>query len=149
MNEEKTLGQSLNNKQVKNLIYVGDTGELFKIWLKNLFLNIITLFIYRSWAKTRIRRYLWSKTVIAGDNLTYHGTGGELFKGVVKVVAISLIIAILLIAISVGFGFLFGTGEIKLVDGVNNHHISQALLQCGYQEGQTVDTNTKEFGKRM
>lgn len=49
----------------------------------NLLLTIITLGFYRFWAKTRVRRYLWSHTRFAGDPLEYHGTGLELLIGAV------------------------------------------------------------------
>jgi uncharacterized membrane protein YjgN (DUF898 family) len=44
-------------------------------------LLVPTLLIYRFWARTRIRRYLWSRVSLAGDRFDYTGTGGELFRG--------------------------------------------------------------------
>lgn len=58
-----------------------DTWELFGIYLMNLVLMVLTLGIYRFWAKTRIRRFLWSNVEILGDRLEYTGTGKELFMG--------------------------------------------------------------------
>lgn len=56
-------------------------GPLFKIVLTNLALTILTLGIYRFWAKTRLRQYLWNHVEIMGDRLEYTGTGKELFLG--------------------------------------------------------------------
>ncbi len=47
------------------LQYDGRLGELYRIFLVNLLLTIITLGIYRFWAITRWRRYFWSRMVIA------------------------------------------------------------------------------------
>jgi uncharacterized membrane protein YjgN (DUF898 family) len=61
---------------------------LWKVVLGNFFLTIVTLGIYRFWAKTRIRRYFWSNITILGEPLEYTGTGRELFVGFLIVVAI-------------------------------------------------------------
>lgn len=65
------------------LQYCGTKGEIYKVWIKNLLLMIVTFLVYRAWAKTRMRKYIWSHYVIAGDPLRYTGTGGEIFKGYV------------------------------------------------------------------
>lgn len=54
---------------------------LFWMLLKYGFLSIITLGIYRFWAKTKIRCYLWSSVEFSGDRFEYHGTAKELFIG--------------------------------------------------------------------
>jgi uncharacterized membrane protein YjgN (DUF898 family) len=61
------------------LVYDGDTGSLFVLWLKVLGLSIITLGFYRFWGRTRIRSYLWSHVSLLGDRCEYDGTGMELF----------------------------------------------------------------------
>ncbi|MBI2256516.1 MAG: DUF898 domain-containing protein [Proteobacteria bacterium] len=65
--------------------YDGRLGELYWIFIKNVLLSFITLGIFRFWGKTRIRRYLWSHTSLAGDRFEYTGTGGELFVGFIIV----------------------------------------------------------------
>lgn len=47
----------------------------------NLLLTIVTLGIYRFWATTRTRRYLWSQTRFIDERLEWTGTGKELFIG--------------------------------------------------------------------
>lgn len=52
-------------------------------WLsiKNFLLSIVTLTIYRFWAKTNVRKHVWSCVQINGEPLEYTGTGKELFIG--------------------------------------------------------------------
>lgn len=61
--------------------YDGRGRDIAKIALWNGFLTFITLGIFRFWAKTRMRRYVWSRFSLDGDRVEYTGTGGELFKG--------------------------------------------------------------------
>lgn len=69
----------------------GRARELLPIALSNALLTIVTLGIYRFWAKTRVRRYLWSRTSLLGDPFEYTGTGGELFRGFVVVTFVVLL----------------------------------------------------------
>lgn len=48
---------------------------------KNAALTVLTLTLYRFWARTAMRRRLWSRTWIMGDALEYTGTAWELFRG--------------------------------------------------------------------
>ena len=82
----------VEKKASDNLKYQGRIGGLYLISLKNFFLEIITLFIYRPWAKTNIRRYIFGSITIFGKRLEYSGTGGELLIGLIKAF---LIIAVL------------------------------------------------------
>lgn len=68
--------------------YAGPTGALFVLYFKNLLLSIITLGIYRFWAKTHLRRFLWGHTTIDGEPFEYTGTGKELFIGFLKALTI-------------------------------------------------------------
>lgn len=65
-------------------------GELARIVLANILLTLVTLGIYRFWAKTRVRRYLWSRTSLLGDAFEYTGTGGELLRGFLVVLVLVL-----------------------------------------------------------
>ena len=66
-------------------------SELAPIVLVNALLTILTLGVYRFWAKTRVRRYLWSRTSLLGDAFEYTGTGGELFRGFLIVLFLVLL----------------------------------------------------------
>jgi uncharacterized membrane protein YjgN (DUF898 family) len=68
--------------------YVGPTGTLYVIFIKNILLSLVTLGIYRFWAKTRLRRFLWGNTRVDGEALEYTGTGKELFLGFLKAVLV-------------------------------------------------------------
>jgi uncharacterized membrane protein YjgN (DUF898 family) len=60
--------------------YVDKPG-LGKIALLNALLFVLTLTIYRFWAKTNVRRHIWSCVHINGEPLEYTGRGIELFLG--------------------------------------------------------------------
>ena len=62
----------------------GTGGTLFGIHLVNTLLTLVTFGVYYFWAKTRLRRYLFSQTAIEGDRFAYHGTGRELLLGTLK-----------------------------------------------------------------
>lgn len=68
----------------------GRVAELYAIFLGNLLGRVVTLGVYHFWAKTRVRRYLWSQMAFAGDRFEYTGTGGELLAGFAKALALLL-----------------------------------------------------------
>ncbi|MBC8286551.1 MAG: DUF898 domain-containing protein [Nitrospinae bacterium] len=61
--------------------FQGDGRTLLNISFVNLIKTVFTLGIYRFWAKTNVRQYIWSQTLFAGDRFSYHGTGKELLSG--------------------------------------------------------------------
>jgi uncharacterized membrane protein YjgN (DUF898 family) len=69
-----------DRKEALTVAYVPRRG-LLRLSLVNFLLNVITLSIYRFWAKTRVRRHIWSCVKINGEPLEYTGTGLELFLG--------------------------------------------------------------------
>lgn len=62
------------------LRYVPQPG-LALLVLRNWALNLLTLYLYRFWAKTRWRRQVWGDAVLWGDSIEYAGSGLELFRG--------------------------------------------------------------------
>jgi uncharacterized membrane protein YjgN (DUF898 family) len=76
------------------LVYDGDVGDPFGVFLMNMILTIITFGIFGFWAITRIRRYLWSHMRFEDTRWTYTGQGRELFFGFL----LAMLILILLIA---------------------------------------------------
>lgn len=70
--------------------FTGSWREFAPIAFTNLLLTIVTLGVYRFWAKARERRYLWSRTEFIDDTLEWTGTGGEMFKGFVVVMLLLL-----------------------------------------------------------
>lgn len=67
--------------------YVPHQG-LGSIAITNFLLNLITLSFYRFWAKTRVRRHIWSSVQVNGEPVEYTGTGKELFFGFVVIMVI-------------------------------------------------------------
>lgn len=74
------FGRLMGTTAHERVGYEGRPG-LVGLLSKNYFLTLITIGIYRFWAATRLRRYLWSNIRIGGDGLEYTGTGRELFLG--------------------------------------------------------------------
>ncbi|MBL8710657.1 MAG: DUF898 family protein [Rhodospirillaceae bacterium] len=85
-------------------VYDGRLGELYGIFLMNLLWTFLTLSIFRFWAKTRMRRYLWSRTSLNGDRFEYTGTGGELFIGFLIVMAVYVVASIAVTALGIMAG---------------------------------------------
>lgn len=61
--------------------FTGTWRDYAPIAFTNLLLTIVTLGVYRFWATTRTRRYLWSHTRFIDETLEWTGTGLELFIG--------------------------------------------------------------------
>jgi uncharacterized membrane protein YjgN (DUF898 family) len=80
--------------------FTGEWREFLPIALTNLLLTVVTLGIYRFWAKARERRYLWSRTRFIDDHLEWTGTGTEMFIGFLIVMAV-----LIPIGLFVQFGF--------------------------------------------
>jgi len=72
----------------QRLQHHGSGTELFSIFIVNIIFNILTLGIYQFWAKTRIRRYLWSQTSVDDERFEYTGKGIELFLGYLIAMAV-------------------------------------------------------------
>lgn len=74
--------------------YDGRIGELYKIYLVNIFLGLITLGIYHFWGKTRMRRYITHSTMLLKDRFEYTGTGGQLCLGFFVAILILIVFSI-------------------------------------------------------
>ncbi len=61
--------------------FEGRWGEFLPIAFTNMLLTIATLGVYRFWATTRERTYLWSRTRFIDDHIDWTGKGIELFFG--------------------------------------------------------------------
>lgn len=68
--------------------YHGAAAPLAKIVIVNMLLNLVTLWFYRFWGKTRIRDYIWSHLRFQDENFEYSGTGKELFIGFLIALAV-------------------------------------------------------------
>ncbi len=61
-----------NHSKIGSFLWIGFYTTIF---------TALTLTLYRFWARTLIRRRLWSETTIGGEPLEYTGKGMELFVG--------------------------------------------------------------------
>lgn len=84
------------------LRYDGRISDLYGIFIVNLLLTIVTLGIWRFWAVTRMRRYIWSRTAHSGERFEYDGTGGQLFVGFLMALGIILGLVVVTLLLSVG-----------------------------------------------
>ncbi|SDR25355.1 DUF898 family protein [Pseudovibrio sp. Tun.PSC04-5.I4] len=96
-------------------------GSFIAAVLKWVTLTVATLGIYRFWAMTGLRRSLWAATHVDGDNLRYHGTGKELFRGFL------LAMAILIPFYALGFGLQF-LGPVATIIGIGLMFVVGFLL---------------------
>ncbi len=71
--------------------FYGRWQDFARIVVPNILLTIVTLGIYRFWATTRERQYLWGKTDFIDERLEWTGTGLELFIGFVMAVVLILV----------------------------------------------------------
>lgn len=84
------------------IYFHGRWQDYLSIAVTNLLLTLVTLGIYRFWAKARSRRYLWSNTEIIDEPMEWTGTGGEMFVGFLIVMGGLILIYLAAIAMFVG-----------------------------------------------
>ncbi len=81
----------------------GQGAELFGIEIVNVILCVLTLGLYYPWAKARSLRFYYGNTYFMGDPFTFHGTGREMFIGMLKAfAAIAALVAIVAIGEEIG-----------------------------------------------
>jgi len=102
-----------------DLGFHGGAGSLFGIMLGNLLLNIITLGFYHFWGMTRVRRFMWSNTSFDHDRFSYHGTGGELFRGFIRFMGVVILLSAALTLGAIYGGQALGLPEMGAVVGEN------------------------------
>lgn len=73
---------------VTPVVYHGKNGQVFRLHILNLLMNMITLGIYSFWGKTRIRKYMTSHLAVGNERFEYTGTGKELLIGWLKAMVI-------------------------------------------------------------
>jgi uncharacterized membrane protein YjgN (DUF898 family) len=88
MNDMQGVSAPAEAEPESAFLFEGSWREYLPIALTNLLLIVVTLGIYRFWAKARERRYLWSRTRFIDDTLEWSGTGKEMFIGFVVVMLV-------------------------------------------------------------
>jgi uncharacterized membrane protein YjgN (DUF898 family) len=106
--------------------YVSRRG-LVSLSIVNFLLVVATLTIYRFWAKTRVRRHIWSCVHINGEPLEYTGTGKELFLGALVVF---LLFVLPLVMLAVGLTLWLGP-EHSLIGNVQMAGTALVLILFG------------------
>ena len=81
---DETIGKR-GRFRLRPLAFTATGLDFMKIAVPNLLLTIVTLGIYRFWATTRERQYLWGQTQFIDERLEWTGTGMELFIGFIMV----------------------------------------------------------------
>ncbi len=83
-----------------NISYHGQGGEFFKIHIVNILLTVVTLGLYYPWAKAKLLQYHYAETELKGSRFTFHGTGKEMFVGMLKaLVLFGVLYGVLFVAI--------------------------------------------------
>ncbi len=139
-----------------DLVYDGKTGAIYKLVLLDFLLRIITFNIYSFWGKTRFRKYVWSRHSLGGDRFEYTGTGGELFKGFLKVLPILAILLVplmfvetypILMLFYIPLIYCFGIA----VYGATRYRYSRTRWRGirGYLDGSTIEYANLAFGRLL
>jgi uncharacterized membrane protein YjgN (DUF898 family) len=61
--------------------FSGQGGDYFLILLVNHLLSVLTLGVYRAWARVKEYRFLYANTLFDDQPFEFHGKGGEIFRG--------------------------------------------------------------------
>jgi len=76
---------------IRRPTFHGSGGTLLGIHVVNVLLILVTLGVYYFWAKTRVRRYVFSESQFDGDRFAYHGIGKELLLGFLRAFLVFLL----------------------------------------------------------
>lgn len=90
----------LNPPSSTAVSYTGTKTEIFRLALVTGLLSIVTLGIYRFWAKTRMRQHIWGATRVGQDGFEYTGTGLEKLIGFLIAL---VVLAVYLAVVNLGF----------------------------------------------
>jgi uncharacterized membrane protein YjgN (DUF898 family) len=108
-----------NSNKIK---YKGKVKTLFCIYFKNLILSFVTFNLYRFWAKTKIRKFLLNSCSLNSYKFEYLGTGFELFKLLLKTIAVILFLCVIYVII-----FSYGINLVLV-----NRNIAVAILLIAF-----------------
>ncbi len=88
--------------------FTGSGSEYFRIWIVNLLLSIVTLSLYRPWAKVRRLRYFYANTLVDGHAFDFHGNPWKMLRGY-------LLVGVMLVAYSAAGRFSATAALVALV----------------------------------
>jgi uncharacterized membrane protein YjgN (DUF898 family) len=70
-----------SDEQLLKVRFTGSGSEYFRIWIVNLLLSIVTLSLYRPWAKVRRLKYFYANTLVGEHALDFHGDPLKMLRG--------------------------------------------------------------------
>lgn len=76
----------------KRFQFHGSVGALFKLFIINALLTLVTLGIYYPWARAAMLQYFYRETELEGSPFQFHGTGKEMFFGMLKSLGIFIVL---------------------------------------------------------
>ncbi len=82
------MTEDIEDTEVGTVAFNGNTPQLRGLAIVTTLLTLVTLGIYRFWARTRLRRYFWSAFTLDGHGFEYTGKGIEKFIGFLIAVAV-------------------------------------------------------------
>jgi uncharacterized membrane protein YjgN (DUF898 family) len=74
--------------------FTGSGSEYFRIWIVNLLLSIVTLSLYRPWAKVRRLKYFYGNTIVGGHAFDFHGNPWKMLRGYLLVGAMLVVYSV-------------------------------------------------------
>ena len=80
------------------LSFLGNGNDLFRIYIVNMLLSILSLGLYYPWSKAAFLKYVYQETEFATSRFIFHGTGKEMFRGFIKAMGIILFLIVIFIA---------------------------------------------------
>lgn len=88
---ENTMPPQAPPTPAHRIVFTGDGGTYFGIWIVNTVLTVLTLGIYSPWAKARRLRYFYGNTLLDGSPFEFHGSPIAMLKG--RIIAVVLFLA--------------------------------------------------------
>ncbi|OJY05272.1 MAG: hypothetical protein BGP04_07615 [Rhizobiales bacterium 62-17] len=80
--------------------FIRNGGRFLHLLVRGALLQIVTFGFYRFWLTTDLRRHLWSRTTLNGENFEYTGRGRELLVGFL--IALAILVPIYLAVFLIG-----------------------------------------------
>jgi uncharacterized membrane protein YjgN (DUF898 family) len=77
------MDRGVSQPELQPIVFRGPLSGFIGLAVVNFLLTVVTLGIYRFWARARVRRYLWENATFAGEPLEYNGKGLELLIGAI------------------------------------------------------------------
>ncbi|MDH7796512.1 MULTISPECIES: DUF898 family protein [unclassified Beijerinckia] len=82
------------------ITFLRDGRRFLHLLVRGALLQLVTFGFYRFWLTTDLRRHLWSRTALNGENFEYTGRGRELLVGFL--IALAILVPIYLVIFLIG-----------------------------------------------